>query len=167
MDVAIFNNPGEMWSRQQALLRRHPLQVLLESDPGDLSALVQLAGISSQLGAYPEAVAFYLRAVVAAQKSNDMLLRVYVVLLGEAQVKATKGKVGDDAIGSFEYARTLYPGSPIARHYLALAKAQRGDPAAAITEWEALLGDGSPRAYWKEQVRKALAETRAEMKEKK
>lgn len=164
---AIFSNLDEMWTRQQALLARHPLQILVEKNPNDIGALVQLAAISRRLGAYPDAIKLYQRTVREAQKSNDMMLRLFAVALGETQVEAKKGIVGDDAIGTFQYVRTLYPGSPIARYYLALAKDQHGDTETAIAEWEELLSDTSPRAYWKEQVRNSLVDARKRAREKK
>lgn len=161
---ALFAAPEESLLRQQALLKQRPFQVLLGENPDDLGALVQLAVISVRLGELDEAVKFYQRAVAVAQQTNDVLLRVYAVSLGEVQVMAAKGRVGDDAVGTFEYVRTIYPGSPIARHYLALARAQRGQKAEAVAEWEKLLSDGPPGAYWKEQVRNALSRARAEMR---
>lgn len=164
---SIFTNLEDQILRQQALLRRRPLQILLEQNPDDLGALVQLGSISTRLGQHKEAVAFYQRAVVSAQRANDTLLRVYAVTLGEAQVKASEGIVGADAVGTFEYVRALYPQSPIARYYLALAKAQRGDNEAAIGEWEGLLSDGPPGAYWKAEVRKSMAAARKQLKDEK
>lgn len=161
---SMFIEPENVIQRQQALLKQRPFQVLLEKNPESLSALVQLAVISARLGKYDESAKFYKRAVVVAEKTQDMMLRVYVVALGEVQVLASSGRVGDDAIGTFTYARTLYPGSPIARYYLALAMAQRGEEGKAIAEWEGLLSDGSPGSYWKEQVRKAMAEARMRLK---
>lgn len=163
---AMFIEPEKAVQRQQALLKQRPFQVLLEKNPESLEALVQLAVISARLGKYDEAAKFYKRAVMVAEKTQDMMLRVYVVALGEVQVMASSGKVGDDAIGTFTYARTLYPGSPIARYYLALAMAQRGEEEKAIAEWEGLLSDGSPSSYWKERVRESMSEARKRLKER-
>lgn len=163
---AIFVEPEMLAQRQQSLLKQRPFQVLLEENPNSLSALVQLGVINANLGRYAEAVRFYKRAVVVAEETGDVLLRVYVVSLGELQVLAAGGKVGDDAIGSFTYAKELYPESAIAKYYLALAMAQRGDDEKAIAEWEELLSDRSPGYYWKEQVRNAMAEARARLSKK-
>lgn len=163
-EPAIFANFEETMLRQQALMKERPFQVLVEQNPDDLAALLQLAMINFRTGDFKESVKFYKRAVIEAQKREDPLLRVYAVSLGEVQVLASNGKVGDDAIGTFEYVRTLYPDSPIARYYLALAKAQRGHFAEAISEWETLLGEGAPRAYWKVQVRDAMAKARGDLK---
>ena len=163
---AIFMGPEELVQRQQALLKQRPFQVLLEENPDSLTALVQLAVINANLGRHEEAVKFYKRAVVVAEATGDILLRVYVVSLGETQVLAAGGKVDDEAIGTFSYALKLYPGSAIAKYYLALAMAQRGDDEKAIAEWEELLSDNAPGFYWKEQVRNAMAEARARLKKK-
>jgi cytochrome c-type biogenesis protein CcmH len=163
-EQAIFSNFEETMLRQQALMKERPYQILVEKNPNDMAALLQLALVNFRTGDFKESVKFYQRAVVEARKNNDAMLRVYAVSLGEVQVLASGGKVGDDAIGTFEYVRTLYEGSPIARYYLALAKAQRGQREEAIVEWESLLAEGSPRAYWKAQVRDAMAKARAEIK---
>lgn len=163
-EAAIFSNFEETMLRQQALMKERPYQILVEQNPDDMAALLQLALINFRTGDFKESVKFYKRVVVQAQKNSDVMLRVYAVSLGEVQVLASNGRVGDDAVGTFEYVRTLYDASPIARYYLALAKAQRGHPAEAITEWESLLAEGSPRAYWKAQVREAMAKARAELK---
>lgn len=163
-EPAIFANFEETMLRQQALMKERPFQVLVEKNPDDMAALLQLATINFRTGDFRESVKFYKRAVLQAQKSDDALLRVYAVSMGEVQVLASNGVVGDDAVGTFEYVRTLYPASPIARYYLALAKAQRGQLPEAIAEWETLLGEGAPRAYWKAQVRDAMAKARADLK---
>ena len=163
-EPAIFANFEETMLRQQALMKERPFQVLVEQNPDDMAALLQLAMINFRTGDFRESVKFYKRAVLQAQKRDDALLRVYAVSMGEVQVLASNGVVGDDAIGTFEYVRTLYQDSPIARYYLALAKAQRGHPAEAIAEWETLLAEGPPRAYWKAQVRDAMAKARVDMK---
>ena len=163
-EPAIFSNIEETILRQQALMTERPFQILLEQNPDDIAALLQLATINFRTGDFKESVKFYKRAVVQAQKTDNALLRVYAVSLGEVQVLAANGKVDDDAVGTFEYVLTLYPGSPIARYYLALAKAQRGQTAEAIAEWETLLAEGTPRAYWKVQVREAMAKARLDLK---
>lgn len=163
---AIFSNIEETYLRQEALMKARPYQILVEQNPDDLGALLQLATINFRTGDFRQSVQFYKRAVVQAQKTDNPLLRVYAVSLGEVQVLASNGTVGEDAVGTFEYVLTLYPESPIARYYLALAKAQHGDPATAISEWEALLGEGAPRAYWKVQVRDAIGKARAQLRGK-
>lgn len=163
---AIFSNIEETYLRQEALMKARPYQILVEQNPDDLGALLQLATINFRTGDFRQSVQFYKRAVVQAQKTDNPLLRVYAVSLGEVQVLASNGTVGEDAVGTFEYVLTLYPESPIARYYLALAKAQHGDPATAISEWEALLGEGAPRAYWKVQVRDAIGKARAQLRAK-
>jgi cytochrome c-type biogenesis protein CcmH len=163
-EPAIFSNIEETMLRQQALMKERPFQILVEQNPDDIAALLQLATINFRTGDFKESVKFYKRAVVQAQKSDNALLRVYAVSLGEVQVVAANGRVDDDAVGTFEYVLTLYPGSPIARYYLALAKAQRGQTSEAIAEWETLLAEGTPRAYWKVQVREAMAKARLDLK---
>lgn len=161
---AIFANFEETLLRQQALMKERPYQILVEQNPDDQAALLQLAVINFRTGDFRESVKFYKRAVLQAQLHDDPMLRVYAVSMGEVQVLASNGIVGDDAVGTFEYVLSLYPESPIARYYLALAKAQHGRLAEAIADWEALLAEGPPRAYWKAQVRDAMAKARADLK---
>ncbi|MDE1152928.1 MAG: hypothetical protein PW788_10365 [Micavibrio sp.] len=164
---AIFGNLDSLMDRQKSLLMRHPYQVLVEENPDDLGALVQLAQITSTLGNYKDSIKFYQRSVIVARETNDPLLRIYATQLGETQVLATGGTVGDDAIGTFEYVLTLQHDNPFGIYYLALAKQQHGDLDGAIRDWEGLLSDGPSAAYWKAMVRDALAKAQAEAQKKK
>jgi cytochrome c-type biogenesis protein CcmH len=157
----IFNEPGELFARQEALLSKRPLETLLKENPDDLGALLKLATINRVLGHYEEAVKFMRRAVIVAEKEEALLLRIYVENLGRLQVLANHGTVGDDALGTFKYARSLLDTDPIALFYEALAKAQHGDPEGAIEDWTVMLSQGTPLAYWKQHVREAIAVTKA------
>jgi len=163
---AIFSNLDDLMQRQQSLLMRHPMQVLVEKNPHDVGALTQLAAVNATLGNYKDAIAFYQRGVIEAQAQNDTLLRVYATRLGETQVLAANGVVGPDAIGTFEYVLTMQHDNPFAIYYLALAKQQHGDLDGAISDWEGLLSDGPSASYWKAMVRDSLAKAEAELREK-
>lgn len=158
---AIFTDPVDLLDRQEALLAQRPMEVLLRENPNSLAALIKLAHINQRLGHYADAAKFMQRAVLLAQQQNDIFLRLYAENLGRLQVLANDGKVGDDALGTFTYVRTLQDRDPIARYYQALAKAQRGDPDTAIEEWNDLLTQGSTMAYWKDYVRQAISVTKA------
>ena len=144
------------------------MEILLHENPDDLGALVTMADINNRLKNYAAAVKLFERVVAIAEEKQDLLLRVYVVALGEAQVMANNGEVGDDAIKTFEYALTIkgFGQSPIARYYLAMAKAQRGEPEKALIEWQMLLGEGSPGIFWKARLRQAITETKKALREK-
>ncbi len=158
---AIFADPGELIGRQEALLAKRPMETLLGQNPDNIGALIKLAGINQRLGRFGAAAKFMQRAVIVAQAQNDVFLRLWAENLGRLQVLANDGKVGKDALGTFEYVRTLQDNDPIARYYQALAKAQNGDADKAIEEWNDLLSQGSPMAYWKEYVRQAIAAAKA------
>ena len=159
---AVYRDLAELDMRHAALLAEKPYSVLLNENPEDIGALVSLANINLRLGKPEEAAQFFARAVEVARKTDDTLLRVYAVAQGEAMVAARGGIVDAETRAVFEYVRTLYPQSPIARYYLALAKAQGGDRQTAISEWSALLTEGAPNAHWKKRIRNALAAARAE-----
>lgn len=158
---AIFSDPGELAARQDALLEKRPFEILLHQNPDDIGSIIKLASISQRLGRFREAVKFMQRAVILAQQQNDLFLRLYAESLGRLQVLANNGHVGSDAIGTFNYVRELKAEDPIARYYLALAKAQNGDTDTAIEEWNDLLSEGATGAYWKEYVRQAISVTKA------
>jgi cytochrome c-type biogenesis protein CcmH len=158
---AIFRDPGELAMRQDALLSRRPMETLLKQNPDDIGAIVKLATINHRLGRFSEAVKYMRRAVILAQQQDNMLLRMYATHLGRMQVLANKGIVGPDALGTFDYVRSINPIDPIARYFQALARAQQGDAAGAIEEWTQLLSQGTPLAYWKQNVREAIAVTKA------
>lgn len=69
-------------------------------------------------------------------------------LLGEFLVLAAGGVVPPGAIDAFEAALALEPDQPVARFYLALARAQDGDVAGALADWQALLADAPAGAAW-------------------
>lgn len=158
---AIFSDPGELAMRQDALLAKRPLETLLRDNPDSIGAVVKLADINQRLGHFSEAAKFMQRAVILAQQQNDVFLRLYAESLGRFQVLAAHGHVGPDALGTFDYVRSLQSKDPIARYYQALAKAQSGDTEGAIDAWNDLLSEGATGAYWKEYVRQAISVTKA------
>lgn len=161
---AIFDMTADLSTRQAALLARKPMDILVKQNPDDIGAHISLAEINQRIGRYDDEVKFMARAVALAAAVDDPYLRNYAVALGQAQIRASKGIVGDDALETFAFVRSLYAESPLAAYYEALAIAQRGDPARAITIWRALLSEGPTRAYWKELVRKSIAETERDMR---
>ncbi len=161
---AIFDMTADLSVRQASLLARKPMDILVKQNPDDIGAHISLAEINQRIGRYDDEVKFMARAVALAAAVDDLYLRNYAVALGQAQIRASKGIVGDDALETFAFVRSLYAESPLARHYEALAIAQRGEPARAITLWRELLSEGPTRAYWKAMVRKAIADTERGMR---
>lgn len=161
---AVFYNLEDLSKRHLSLLAQRPMTILLEQDPNDLGALRTLGKIHTDLGNHAEAVKFFGHAVRSAVAQQDPFLRLYVVALGEAQIAANNGKVGDDALETFHFVRTIYPESPLARHYIALRKKQDGDVEGAVQDWLVLLNEGPTRAYWKAYVRSALKDARTQLR---
>jgi cytochrome c-type biogenesis protein CcmH/NrfG len=157
---AVFYDLEELNRRHMSLLAERPMTILLERDGSDLGALRTLGEIHTNLGNHAEAAKFYAHAVRSAIAKQDSFLRLYAVALGEAQIRTNGGKVGDDAVATFQFVLTLYPESPLARHYLVLRKRQDGDVQGAIDDWFILLNEGPTRSYWKTMVREALEEAR-------
>lgn len=162
---AVFYNLEDLHRRHLSLLAQRPMTILLERDATDIGALRTLADIHTSLGNHDEAVKFYAQTVRAAIAKQDDFLRLYAVALGQAQIRANDGTVGDDAVATFHFVQTLYPESPLARHYLALHKRQAGDIDGAIDDWMLLLSEGPTRAYWKAMVRDALEEARRSLRQ--
>lgn len=164
-NLALYKDPIEATERRYALLADRPMKILLEKNPDSVAALISMGEISMRLGRYAQAVSFYARAVPLAEGAGDMYLRLYAVELGKAQVSANNGVVGEDAVRTFEYVRKIYADSPLARYYLTLARAQRGEKKEAVEEWLALLHDGPGGGYWRKMVRDSISQTQAELKE--
>jgi cytochrome c-type biogenesis protein CcmH len=154
---ALFHDPMQIVERQEALLSKKPFETLLRQNPDDLSSVIKLAAINRKLGRFGEAVKFMQRGVMLAKRQDDMYLRLYAEDLGRLQVLANGGRIGKDAVDTFNYVLTLSRKDPIARFYLALGRAQGGDTDAAIEEWTDMLSEGATGAYWKDSVRQALA----------
>lgn len=162
---AVFSNLVTLYDRNYALLAQRPMERLVTENPRDLGALMTLGQIHLRLKKYPEAVRFYETAAAVSLETNDIRHRVATSVLGEAQVMANNGIVGDDALKTFNYAVTLNKTSPAAHYYLALALAQKGDKKAALEIWRRLLDEGRPDAYWTKKVRESVASTAAELRE--
>lgn len=161
---AIFDMSSDLAVRQAALLAKKPMSVLAEQNPDDIGAYLSLAEVNRRIGRHDEEAKLLSRAVALAARAEDPFLRHYAAHLGQAQVRAAKGVVGDDALETFAYVRAIYPADPLSRHFEALALAQRGDRAQALVLWRELLSEGPSRAYWKDMVRKAIADTERGMR---
>lgn len=102
-------------------------------------------------GRYAEAVDAYQKAV-SIKPDNAGLWSS----LGEALVFANGGSVSDEALAAFEKAIAIAPDDPRARFFAASAKAERGDPRAAVADWIALLKGAPADAPWAASVREKL-----------
>lgn len=141
--------------------------------PSGPEALV-IAGLTDRVRAHPddaEAWTLYARAVSRMDRWDDAetAWRKVIALghpspeavaaLGEIMVLRQNGSVGQDARGMFDMALRGDPKNDIARYYLALAAAQDGDAASALTQWQALLDDMGPESPGRTDVQRQMADT--------
>lgn len=150
----------EREDRNAALLATRPMQQLLSKNAEDLGALISLGQINYRLGKFDAAARYFAQGRDIARRDGDWRLRIVTGLMGESLVEANDGKVSEDARDVFLDMRGQYDKSPLARHYLALYKAQNGQEAEAIADWNRLLGEGDHTIYWKARVREAMSATR-------
>ncbi|MBI1214490.1 MAG: hypothetical protein GC185_01565 [Alphaproteobacteria bacterium] len=160
---ALFHDVTALMDRQDDLLAEEPLRVLLEENPEDLGALLQMAGLNARLGRDARAVVFYEHAVRIAAAQDNILLEQYMQSLGRTQVDAAHGTVDAAAMRTFDAILKRRPEDPIALYYAALFKAQHGDEQGAIADWTKMLSTGTPLVYWKWNVRAAIAAARAHL----
>jgi cytochrome c-type biogenesis protein CcmH len=151
---------GEMALRQAALLARRPMAVITERNPDDVGAHASLAELNRRIGRHEEEVSFLARAVALAAAADAPSLYRHAVALGQAQVRLNAGIVGEDAQATFAFVQKLAPGDPVARHFEALALAQRGAPDEALAIWRALLSEKHPSGAWKDMARRAMKDAR-------
>jgi cytochrome c-type biogenesis protein CcmH len=78
--------------------------------------------------------------------------------LGEAIVGAEGGIVTAEARQAFERALAAAPGAPKPRFFLALAKQQQGDVAAAVEDWRKLLAEAPADAPWRGILERVVAQ---------
>jgi cytochrome c-type biogenesis protein CcmH len=135
---------GELVARVEARLRSHP-----EDGKGwDVIAPVYL-----RLGRYQEAAAAYANA---ARLEGETVRRL--AGFAEASVLAADGIVGEGARRAYERIASLEPGRPEPRFWLALAKEQDGQLAAALADYKALIAEAPADAPWRRAVETRIAE---------
>jgi cytochrome c-type biogenesis protein CcmH len=154
-----------------------PLAARLDASPSEQSLPELIARIEDHLARQPEdgrgwevLAPVYMRlerfddAARAWQNVVRLLgsTAVREAALGEAITAAEGGIVTADARRAFERALAAEPGLPQARFYLALAKEQQGDGAAAVAEWRRLLAEAPEDAPWRNAVEQAVAQVEAQ-----
>lgn len=132
------------------------LETRVAATPGDPEGWRLLGWSYVQTGRFDDAARAYARA--AALAPDDAAV---ASALGEAQVAAASGVVTPDARASFARARALDADDVRARYYLALAKDQAGDRAAALAEWRALLRAAPADAPYTAELRRTIAQSAA------
>lgn len=133
---------GALVEQVEARLREHP-----EDGQGwDVIAPVYL-----RLERFEDAAYAFARAIALLGESAKRLSG-----LAEAKVMGANGVVGEDARKAFARLLELEPGRPEARFWLAMAKEQDGDLAAAAEDYKMLLAEAPEDAQWRMLVQQRL-----------
>ena len=119
------------------------LEANLATNPEDADSWATLAGALALLERYDQAAWAMAQATELDPGNTERQS-----LLGEFLVLAAGGLVPPGAQAAFEAALAADPSQPVARFYLALARAQSGDITGAMADWQALLADAPPGAPW-------------------
>ena len=112
------------------------LTTRLEKNPEDIQGWRTLGWSYLSLKRFDEAAAAYAKAIEFFPVVADLYSA-----RGEALVAAANGTVTADAKQAISEALKLNAKEPRARYFLALAKAQTGDKAAALDDWIELAND--------------------------
>lgn len=129
------------------------LKGYLEKNPEDGNAWTTLGKVLASLRRYEESAGAYRRAVALAPTNPD-LLGSYAEML----TKANKGALTDESRTAFESVLAKAPGDPRARYYLAVDRAEAGDPQGALDRLVALAADAPADAGWLPPVRQRITE---------
>lgn len=123
------------------------LEAKVAANPEDVESWATMAGAYGLIERYEQA-AWAMGQAVALDPDDAERQS----LLGEFLVLAANGLVPSGAEDAFNAALALDPKQPVARFYLALARAQADDVAGALADWQALLADAPPDANWAPMV---------------
>ena len=139
-------------ARQEA----EALAARLEENPEDAAGWIELGQRYRDLGRPDQAIPAFVRAI--GLTGGDPVATGYYA---ETLVEAAGGAVTEDAVQAFEAVLERLPGDPRAQYYLALARAQAGDDAGALSRWQALAAASPADAPWlpttQEQIRRTAA----------
>jgi cytochrome c-type biogenesis protein CcmH len=125
----------------------------LAAAPEDGQGWAVIAPVYARLGRHDDAAKAYANAIRILGSDAHREAG-----LGEALTAANDGIVTKEARDAFERALATDPDAVRPRFYLALARGQDGDTAAAIAAWRALLADAPAEgAPWVEAARAELA----------
>jgi cytochrome c-type biogenesis protein CcmH len=124
----------------------------LRSNPNDGEGWAVIAPVYMSVQRYGDAVDAYQKAIALLGKSPDRLAG-----LGEALVLNNDGIVSDDARSVLQQASKLDPGMIKPRILLAYAAEQVGDYAAAVKDWQALVGLVKGDQRWEGLITQKIA----------
>jgi cytochrome c-type biogenesis protein CcmH len=132
------------------------VEARLAQNPHDGRGWDVIAPVYLRLGRYGDAAEAYENALRILGDSPQRL-----AALAEASMLANEGRVLPVARAALEKLLALDRDNVRARFWLAHAKEQDGDLAAAAADYEALLAKAPPGADWRKPVEERLAEVRA------
>jgi cytochrome c-type biogenesis protein CcmH len=152
LDVGAPQLPGQPFAERQAALPPATPELLalrqhLASHGDDADAWLALARLALQQQHLQESLDAFSRVLSLGRKAPDIYADY-----GRALILFHDGDVTDDTKAVFQQALALDPREPTARFFLALAKAQQGDLAGALTDWVALERDSPADAPWRQSL---------------
>jgi len=144
--------PGQPFAARQAALppaspELTALRQHVAAQPGDVDALLALARLALNEQQLQESLDAFSRVIDLGRRSPDIYADY-----GRALILFHNGEVTDDTKAVFEKALALDAREPTARFFLALARAQQGDLAGAVTDWVALERDAPQDAPWRQSL---------------
>ncbi|MGE0764908.1 MAG: c-type cytochrome biogenesis protein CcmI [Hyphomicrobiaceae bacterium] len=131
----------------------------LKSHPDDSRGWDVIAPVYLRLGRHADAAFAYARALHLSGDSSRRLAG-----LAEAAMLRDNGRVGDEAKSALNRLLKLEPGHVQARFWLAFAKEQEGDLAAAATDYSNLIADAPPDAEWRPMLEERIAAVRTALR---
>ncbi len=123
-------------------------------NPEDAEGWAQYARAISRMERWADAETAWRKVIALGAPSVEA-----VASLGEIVVMRENGTVTTEAHGLFDLTLRGEPGNAVARYYLALEKAQNGDPKAALAQWVALLEDLPPDAPGRRDIAMRMEQT--------
>jgi len=117
----------------------------VRANPDDEQAWLYLARIYITAGDARQAVTALAKAIAAGKKKGVENANLYTAH-GELLAQAEGGRIGEEALASFNAALKLEPQNAPARYYLGLAAQQKGDAKTASGYWQALMAELPPNS---------------------
>jgi len=130
------------------------LEQKMQATPNDPEGWRMLGWSYFQTGRYADAAGAYAKAIAIKADGPG-----YQSAYGEALVQAAGGRMTPEAVAAFEQARAQDGADARARYFLAVNKAEKGNPRGAIDDWLLLLADSPADAPWVPQLRSVIETT--------
>ncbi len=128
--------------------------------PGDIEGWTLLGRGYLTLGNADQAEKALAHAVDAQKAEQGQATPQLLSSYGEAMVEAS-GQVTKEAEGVFQQTLTEDPKNLVARYYMGVGLATRGDKTGALSLWEGVLADAPPDTPWRGQLIDQVAALKA------